>query len=294
MGDPKVHGITLTHADRVLFPGQGLTKRDLADYYAAIADRMLPHVVDRPLSLVRCPQGRDAKCFYQKHASAGFPDAIEQFDLTEATGETKPYMRVTGIGGLIGAVQMGALEFHIWGSRTDRLEKPDRMVFDLDPDEGLAFADVRSAAFAIRDRLSDMGLRTNPMVTGGKGVHVIAPLRRTAAWPQLKAFAKELAEQMSDDEPDRFTASMAKEKRAGRIFIDWLRNERGATAIVPWSTRARLGAPVALPVSWDELGTLERANGFTTLHARERLQDSEPWPEIPSQSITKALIEAVG
>src|SRR5690606_15940576 len=150
------------------------------------------------------------------------------------------------------AVQMGTLEFHIWGSRIDRLEHPDRLVFDLDPDEGLTFPDVREAAFDLRDRLEKIGLKTLPMVTGGKGIHVVAPLERRAEWPEVKQCAHDFAKRMSEEEPDRYIAQASKAKRKGKIFIDYLRNERGATAIARYSTRARKGAPVAMPVSWEE------------------------------------------
>src|SRR5690606_17427383 len=173
--------------------------------------------------------------------------------------------------------QMGTLEFHIWGSRIDRLEVPDRIVFDLDPDEGLDFIDVRTAAFDVRERLEAFGLKTVPMLTGGKGIHVIAPLERRAEWPEVKRFARGFAFAAAQEEPDRYVAQAAKAKRKGRIFLDYLRNERGATAIAPYSTRARKGAPVATPVSWDELAKAEAANIFHLADMAARLEKPDPW-----------------
>jgi bifunctional non-homologous end joining protein LigD len=187
---------------------------------------------------------------------------------------------------------MWTMEFHIWGARLDRLEQPDRLVFDLDPDEGLDFSDVKRAAFDMRDRLDEIGLRSVAMVTGGKGVHVIVPLVRKAEWPQAKAFAKGVASQMAEEEPARFVSTMAKARRKGRIFIDWLRNERGATAVAPYSTRAREGAPVATPVGWDELAGLKAANTFHISDMPARLEASDPWDDAGGwrQSLTKAMI----
>jgi bifunctional non-homologous end joining protein LigD len=287
------HGIRLTHPERVLFPEQGLRKQDLADYYAAVADRLLPHLARRPLSLVRCPQGRARQCFFQKHDTGGFPDAMKRVAIEEGSGKTADYFYLDDLAGLLAGVQMGVLEFHGWGCRIDRLEQPDRLVFDLDPDEGLGFAAVRDAAFQLRDELAALGLRTVPMVTGGKGVHVVAPLVRRAGWAEVKALAKGIAGRLAAAEPARFTATMAKAKRQGRIFIDWLRNERGATAIAPYSTRARKGAPVATPVAWDELAGLHSAATFTTAAVIERIGAADPWAAAAGwrQSVTAAMVE---
>jgi bifunctional non-homologous end joining protein LigD len=289
-------GVRLSHPDKVLFPSQGLTKLDLADYYAAIAGRMLPLIEDRPLSLVRCPQGRGRKCFYQKHDSGGFPDVMKSLEIEEGSGKKEDYFYIDAAEGLIAAVQMGVLEFHVWGSRRDRIERPDRLVFDLDPDESLGFEEVRGAAFDLRAKLKELGLETLAMVTGGKGLHLIAPLERRAGWDEVKAFAKGFAATLAEAEPERFTATMSKQKRKGRIFIDWLRNERGATAIAPYSTRARQGAPVAMPIAWDELEALKRADGFSVAEAMERLKVGDPWAEASTwrQTITRKMLQATG
>jgi bifunctional non-homologous end joining protein LigD len=291
----EYHGVRISNPHRIVYPKQGITKVELAHYYDAVATRMLPHVVSRPLSLLRCPKGRDDECFFQKHASAGFPDSLMQVNIREKSGKHAEYLYVDGIKGIVAAVQMGTLEFHIWGSRVDALEKPDRLVFDLDPDETLDFGVVRLAAAVLRRRLERLGLKTVPLVTGGKGVHVIAPLRRTADWAQVKAFAKAFATKLATDEPDVFTATMSKSRRRGRIFVDWFRNERGSTAIAPYSTRARENGPVATPVGWRELEDLESANCFRIDDVMKRMQRKDPWDKSKSwrQSITAKLLDTV-
>ncbi|HEY9055705.1 MAG TPA: DNA ligase D [Aurantimonas sp.] len=288
-----VAGVRLTSPGRVVYDSQGVTKLDLARYYEAAADRMLDHAGNRPVSLVRCPQGRNKHCFFQKHDTGGFPDAVKTVAVAEKDGGTADYLTMPDAAALVGAVQMGSLEFHIWGARNDRLEKPDRLVFDLDPDEALSFADVKAAAFDLRDRLADLGLKSFALVTGGKGVHVVVPLERRQDWADLKTFAKDFSARQAGAEPERFVATMSKAKRKGRIFIDWLRNERGATAIAPYSTRSRAGAPVATPVGWDELETLDRASGFDIKAVLQRLQEDDPWSDYGAvrQSITKAMLK---
>ncbi|APG92421.1 ATP-dependent DNA ligase YkoU [Sinorhizobium americanum] len=297
-GDADVLGVRISHPERILFEGQGITKIDLARYYAVIAERMLPFAADHPLSLVRCPQGGERHCFYQKHASDGFPETIREVPIEESSGDTENYMYVHDAKGLVAAVQMGTLEFHIWGATIGRLETPDRLVFDLDPDPSVDFATVKAAAATLRDELAGIGLQTVAMVTGGKGVHVIVPLRPQAEWEEAKAFAKRVAQSFAERDPEHFVATMSKAKRKGRIFIDWLRNDRGATAIAPYSTRARAGGPVATPVGWDELERLDAANGFHIADILERIETgTDPWPEIAKtkQSLTKKVLEsAVG
>lgn len=265
-----VAGIPISHPDRVIFPDAKITKLDVARFYEEMSDRILTTVRDRPLSLVRLPDGLTGERFFQKHAGKGFPDSLKTVDIRESDGEEKPYMQVDNAAGLVGAAQMGTIEFHIWGSRIDRLERPDRMIFDLDPGEGVGFAAVKSAAAEVRDLLSELDLPAWPLLTGGKGVHVVVPLRRTAGWDTVKLFSRVFAMLMSRRSPDRYVSTMSKAKRKGRIFIDWFRNERGATAIAPFSLRARTGAPVAIPVSWEELNTLKLAATFDLHSARDR------------------------
>ena len=291
----ELHGVRLTHPERVLYREQGVTKADLVRYYDAIAKRMLPLMKRHPLSLVRCPKGAGEKCFFQKHASSGFPEALKAVPIRESSGKQEDYLYVDDVAGLIAGVQMGTLEFHIWGSRIDNLEKPDRVVFDLDPDEGLDFEVVKLASMVVRDRLEKLGLETLPLVTGGKGIHVVAPLRRSADWARVKAFTKGFATMMAGEHPDVFVATMAKSRRRGRIFLDWLRNERGSTAIAPYSTRARAGAPVAMPVSWKELRGLDSAGAFGIEEALRRLARPDPWAAYGQtrQSITKKMQDRV-
>ncbi|PXA85373.1 DNA ligase D [Nostoc sp. 3335mG] len=257
--DGKPFGIAISHPDRVIDPDGGITKGQLADYYAALADPILRWAGGRPISLVRCPQGRGKKCFFQKHDAGSFGEHVGHVAIREKDGSSEDYLVIEDGAGLLTCVQMGTIEFHGWGAPAADVEKPDRLVFDLDPDEGLDFEDVVSAAEHIRDLLGEMGLATFPMLTGGKGVHVIAPLSPEAEWPAVKDFAQRFAAALAEDQPERFTAALAKKKRTGRIFVDYLRNQRGATAVMPYTVRAREGAPVAVPVTWAELRKIDRA-----------------------------------
>ncbi len=254
--------VTISSRERVIFPDSGQTKGELADYYAAIAPLMLPFLGARPVSLVRCPQGRARKCFFQKHDSGSFGDGVHHVPIREKDGGTEDYLFVNDARGILQCVQMGTIEFHIWAARAEAVEAPDRMIFDLDPDEGLDFDRVKQAAGDIRRHLADIGLASFAMLSGGKGVHVVVPLTPGHSWEAHKDFSRRFAEALSQAEPDRFTATMSKAKRKGRIFIDWLRNQRGATAVVPYSARARSGAPVAVPVTWSELEEMENAHPF--------------------------------
>ncbi|WP_292896270.1 non-homologous end-joining DNA ligase [Nitratireductor sp.] len=291
----QIGGVSLSSPDKVLFEEVGTTKSDLARYYEHAGTRMLPHIKKRLVSLVRCPDGRDNPCFFQRHGAKGFPETVRRLMIAEKSGEKDEYLYIDDMSGVISAVQMSTLEFHIWGSRVDRLESPDRLVFDLDPDQELDFNAVRSAAFSVRDRLADLGLRTVPLLTGGKGIHVIAPLERRREWPDVKDFARGFAKRLSEDEPERFLAEASKAKREGRVFVDWLRNERSATAIAPYSTRAKPGAPVATPVSWRELQTIASSNAFKLASMAERLTAADPWAESAGwrQSITDNMLKAV-
>ncbi|MBO9379733.1 DNA ligase D [Sphingomonas histidinilytica] len=255
--------VKISNPDRVIFPEAKATKGDLARYYQAVGPIILPWLGHRPVSLVRCPQGRAKQCFFQKHDSGSFGEHVHHVPIQEKDGKTEDYLYVDDVAGILACVQMGTIEFHGWGSRVERIEAPDRMIFDLDPDVGLDFADVRKAAKDIRTLLSDIGLTSFAMLSGGKGVHVVVPLRPEAEWPAVKDFAHRFAEAMAQAEPDRFVATMAKAKRVGRIFIDYLRNQRGATAVVPYGARARENAPVAAPVSWSELDDFDKASAFT-------------------------------
>ncbi|WJY17533.1 DNA ligase D [Alteriqipengyuania flavescens] len=269
---PGKEDVAISSRDRVIFPDSDQTKGDLADYYAAIAPIMLPFAAQRPVSLVRCPQGRGKKCFFQKHDSGAFGDAVHHVPIREKDGGHEDYLYVEDLRGLLQCVQMGTIEFHGWAARSDEVEKPDRMIFDLDPDEGLDFAKVKKAARDIHDRLADLGLTSFAMLSGGKGVHVVVPLTPGHSWEQHKDFARRFSEALSLAEPERFTASMSKAKRKDRIFIDWQRNQRGATAVLPYSARARSGAPVAVPVAWNELKRMDSAKAFSIDQAEALLR----------------------
>jgi bifunctional non-homologous end joining protein LigD len=281
----RIAGIAISNADRVLYPEQGVTKRDLALYYEVVAPWILPHVRGRPLSLVRCPQGREKHCFYQKHLTEGMPAPLRGIKISEPEGSDSAseasdlYVAADDLPGLVSLVQFGVLELHPWGSREDRLDRPDRIVFDLDPGEGVTWAEVRAAARHLREILDDLGLESFLRTTGGKGLHLVLPIVRRSTWDEVRGFSRDLARRMERDDRDRFVSSSSKAKRKGRIFVDYLRNGRGATAIASYSTRARAGAPVATPLRWDELDGLASGAEFTveTVPSRLRAMDSDPW-----------------
>ena len=242
--------VELTHPDKVLFPDPGITKQQLADYWLEVAKVALPFIAQRPLTLFRCPDGYGAQCFYQKHVGAGVPAAVAR--VTIKKGED-PYAAIDGVESLLGLVQIGVLEIHVWGARAEHLDEPDVIIFDLDPAPDVPWSEVVKAGFDVRERLEALGLNALAKVTGGKGLHVVVPVRPGPSWPAVKQFTRAFVDEMVREEPRRFVASMAKVKRAGKIFIDYLRNDAEATAIGAYSPRARPGAPVALPIEWDEL-----------------------------------------
>ena len=274
----EVAGVRLTHPDRVLYPPQGITKLSLARFYESIAEHALPHLIDRPTALVRCPEGVDKECFYQKHTGTWAPDALRRVKIKEKT-KVGEYLVVDDLPGLIALVQIGILEIHTWNSVVKQLERPSRMVFDLDPGPDVAWARVIDGARLIRARLEAVGLESFVKTTGGKGLHVVAPLAPGVTWEQGSEFARTLAEDIAREDPRGYTAQMAKSARPGKIFIDYLRNVRGATSVAAYSTRARPGAPVSVPVSWDELTEDLRSDQFTVENLPERLaaQRKDPW-----------------
>jgi bifunctional non-homologous end joining protein LigD len=275
-----VAGVVITHPTRVLFSETGTTKLDLAQFYEQVAPLLLPHIVDRPLSIVRCPSGTSGACFFQKHAGPGFPAAVGSVEVPEASGKAR-YLSIDSLEALISLVQMGALELHPWGSRNDRLEAPDRATFDLDPAPGVAWPRVVEAALQLRARLRDLGLESFVKTTGGKGLHVVVPLERRATWDELKSFTRSIAEDMARDEPARYLSTASKAQREGRIFVDYLRNGRGATAVSAYSVRARPAATVATPIAWDELGGKLRGDSFTVDNLARRLASKkrDPWAD---------------
>jgi bifunctional non-homologous end joining protein LigD len=276
-----LHGVRLTSPDKLLYPDEGITKRDLADYYSEIADWILPHVVNRPLSLVRSPDGIGQESFFQKHPGVGTPSTLGEFSLREKRGLVK-YSVVKDVRGLISLAQISAVEIHTWGSRIDNLEKPDRLVFDLDADTGVPWERVVESARAIRDFLKELGLESFVKTTGGKGLHLVVPIDRRHLWDEAKSFCKQVAETIVAAAPELYTANMTKAARTNRIFIDYLRNGRGATTIVSYSTRARPGAPVSVPLTWKELTPQITSDQFNLFNVRKRLQSlrNDPWDGI--------------
>ncbi len=269
--------ISLSHPDRVYWEDVGVTKRDLAEYYQSVWKWMAPHVVGRPISLLRCPEGAAGECFFQKHASAG----VSTRHLHEVTEDGEKIISIDDLDGLLSLVQAGVLEVHVRGSTIDHLDKADRLVFDLDPGPGTGWQEVVAAARDVRARLADLKLKSFLKTSGGKGLHVVLPIAPTP-WKKAKEFTQALAGAMAADEPDRYVATSTKSKRNNRIFIDYLRNSREATAVAPFSTRARPGAAVSVPIDWSELGRLKSADQYTVLNVLGRLkrQRKDPWAGI--------------
>ncbi|MFL5045571.1 MAG: DNA ligase D [Xanthobacteraceae bacterium] len=272
------YSIKLTHPDRVYWEDAGVTKQGLADFYAGIWDWIAPHIVGRPLALVRCPEGATGECFFQKHASAGIDQKWLRL-VPEPDGDH--VITIEDLDGLISLAQAGVLEIHTRGTTADSMETADRLVFDLDPGPGTEWSDIVNAAREVRQRLSDLGLVTFLKTSGGKGLHVVLPIKQTP-WEPAKAFARHIAEAMAADDPSRYTATVKKSSRQKRIFVDYLRNSREATAVAPYSTRARPGAPVSTPITWEELANQDGANRYTVLNLHQRLGRlrKDPWAEI--------------
>jgi bifunctional non-homologous end joining protein LigD len=271
---PESFGIEISSPERIIYPELGLTKKDLADYYAEIEPLIMVDAAKRPMTLIRCPGGRTGECFFQKHDKGTFGPHVKQIPIREKDGHKEDYLYFDDIRGLLASVQMGTVEFHGWGSKVEKVEYPDRLVFDLDPDVGLDFGKVKAAAVRLKALLEDLGLKSFPLLSGGKGIHVVVPLDQSKDWPTVKSFADRFSRAISEAEPQTFTANIRKVERKGRIFLDWLRNQRGATAVMPYSARAREGAPVAAPVAWAELGKYDSGHHFSIRDAGKLLKRS--------------------
>jgi len=287
----------LSHAEKILYPEDGLTKQDLARYYEAVIDWFLPEVRDRPLTLLRCPNGYNKECFFQKHAGDGTPAVVRRVPIREDDG-VEDYLAVDSLEGVWALVQLGVLEMHVWGARRDQPDFPDRLVFDLDPDPSVPWAEVVAAALATRARLNDLGLVSFARTTGGKGLHVVVPLVRRRDWAAAKRFAKAFAEDLVRQHPQRYTARLPLAARRGKIFIDYLRNGRGATAIASYSTRARPHAPVAMPLRWDEITPSLDPSAYTlqTVPVRLAKRRRDPWADFRDarQSLTRRAQRELG
>jgi bifunctional non-homologous end joining protein LigD len=273
-------GVRLTHPTREVYAELGVTKLELAEYYVDIAEQILPGIRGRPLSIMRCPRGQGEPCFYQKHFDNLTLAGIDVVQIRETQG-VGAYATLKGITGLVQLVQLGALELHQWSAVHARLDRPDQLVVDLDPAPEVPWSRLRSAAREVRERLLEVGLVSFVRTTGGKGLHVVAPLEPKYSWEEVRRVAHAIAEAMQTDSPEAFIATSDKSRRDGKIFVDYLRNARGATAIANYSTRARKNAPVATPLAWDELGRISSPEHFRLGNIRRRLArlSDSPWAE---------------
>jgi bifunctional non-homologous end joining protein LigD len=273
--------VRLTHPGKVLDAESGMTKQMLADYYWSVAEWMLPHVADRPVSLVRCPEGSGNPCFFQKHVNHLLPAGIGSIDIADKKGKVEPYITLNTAEALAGLAQIGVLEVHPWGSQNEDLERADRLIFDLDPDETLAWKVLAEAASEVRSRLKKIGLESFLKTTGGKGLHVVAPIQPELEWPAIKEFAHSFVNAMAKANPALYLTKMTKSERKGKIYLDYLRNERGATSVAAYSPRARIGGPVSMPLDWTELKLAERPVFRVTELAewRDRLK-KDPWKKM--------------
>ncbi len=308
--ETEVLGVRVTNPDRVFWPADQVTKLDLIEYYRGISDWIMPHILHRPMSMVRCPQGvagvapdfheeKGGPCFFHKHAGPDFPGPFERVEIVESKGP-ETYITVTDPAALVALAQMGVLEIHVWGSRWPDIERPDMVVFDLDPDPEAGLSGAVEGARLLRVLLTNLGLESFVKTTGGKGLHVVVPVRPGEDWEGIKLFARRVAETVVAAEPDRYTATMSKAKRKGKTFVDYLRNGRTATAIAPFSTRAKPHATVAVPLRWEELGRLDRADGYTVQNLSRRLAQlkGDPWGAYfelqDSQEITAKMRRSLG
>lgn len=291
-GESTVAGIAISHPDRVLYADMGVTKIDIARYYESVGEQILPHVADRPLNLLRCPAGPGKPCFFQRHGHDTFPDVVKTADV----GRSETCLYVDSIAGVVALVQMGVLELHPWGAKVDRPELPDRMFFDLDPDPSVPWSRVVETAKLVRAMLAELELESFVKTTGGKGLHVIVPLARRAPWDEVKSFSQGIAQALERAAPDLYIATMSKARRKNRIFIDYLRNSRTASAVAAYSTRARPGATVSTPIAWSELDRVSNAD-FDVRTVPERLRRSkrDPWPGYLStkQKISGAALRSL-
>ncbi|MGH7524094.1 MAG: DNA ligase D [Gemmatimonadales bacterium] len=291
-GPVVVAGVTITHPDRVVYPETGITKADLARHFERVAPLMLPHAGGRPLALVRCPEGIAKQCFFQKHWPSDPPASIDTVPIRQSDG-VRPHVVIHDVVGLVTLVQWGVMEIHAWGSRADNPELPDRIIFDLDPDPAVGWPAVTEAAAGLHALLDALGLASWLKTSGGKGLHVVVPVARRSNWDEVSDFARRVATHLEAEFPDRFIAKASKKARQGRIFVDWLRNTRGATAIVPWSARARAAAGVSVPIPWSQLGTIKSGEQFTLASIAEgRPPRTDPWREMlaSKQPLTRSII----
>jgi len=285
----------VTHPDKILYPDPELSKGELAEYYEETAGRIIPHIADRPLSIVRCPSGHQKSCFFQKHVKESMGKGIYP---VKVPGDDQEYISVRDAQGLIDLVQLGTLEIHPWGSRKDKLDKPDFIVFDMDPGKGTGWQEVKKAAGDIKELLDSLGLVSFLKTSGGKGLHVYIPIERRSDWKEARDFAHAVSTKMMKRDPEHYIDTMSKEKRSGKVFIDYLRNSQGSTSVAPYSTRAKRGAPISAPLTWEELSSLKDPGEYTMTNINKRLSQlkHDPWQDYFTikQSLTKEIIRKIG
>jgi bifunctional non-homologous end joining protein LigD len=293
-----VSGVSISNPKRVLYPDLGLSKLEVARYYEMVAPWMLPQIARRPLTLVRCPEGYTAQCFFQKHAVGHMPETVLRVPVAEDHGAVGTYVAVESAPGLLALAQTGVMEFHVWGAHMDTVEYPDQIVFDFDPDPELPFRRVIEGARLMHDLLEGLGLQSFVKTTGGKGLHVVAPVEPRLTWDEVKAFTKACADSLATLDPSRYLVNMSLKKRVGKTYVDYLRNGRGASFIAAYSTRRRPGAPVSAPVRWDELTPRLRGDTFTVKNMKRRLArlDEDPWAGYAAvkQRITDDMLRSAG
>lgn len=290
--DLILHGVQITHPDRIVFDEGEITKGDVARYYAAVAPFLLRAIKSRPISLLRCPSGIAADCFYQRNVGFGLGADVYPF-FWDYKGSSYKYIYVKDEKGIMAMIQMGVIEIHPWGATVDKVHTPDRMIFDLDPDPSVPFSAVKQAAREIRKRLKAVGLESVLKCTGGKGLHIVVPLAPKDSWDEVKSWASAFAHKMVVDAPDKYVATITKSKRTGKILIDFFRNDYTATGIASYSLRARPGAPVAVPLEWRELTKLESADQFGMDAVLKRIKRQPIQKTLPKQRLPKLKIERI-
>jgi bifunctional non-homologous end joining protein LigD len=295
--EASVEGIAISHPDKILFPEARLSKLDLALYYAAVGEWIVPHLRGRPLSLFRCPDGWRAQCFFQKHADRSVDASVTRV-LAPEKGSKATYLGADSVRAVVALLQWGVLELHPWGAGKPRLDRPDRLVLDFDPGSDVPWKAVAEGVRLCRKLLEDLGLTGFLKTTGGKGLHIVVPIRPTLDWNLAKGFTRAIADTLARGFPDRFMATASKARREGKIFVDYLRNTQGATAVAPYSLRARAGAPVATPIGWEELRDDVRFDHFNarTIPARLAALERDPWAALPTtrQTVTPAMLRRLG
>lgn len=292
----EIEGISISNPQRLVYPDLGITKQDVAEYYLKVASVLLPHVAGRPISMIRCPEGTAEDCFFQRHLSgANIPHIYETG--IKVTGRKDGYVMIKDKAGLISLTQWGVIELHPWGCMASTPDMPDRLIFDLDPDPGLGWSDVVAAASEVRLRMEEFDLKCFAKTTGGKGVHVVIPIKPEHSWDAIKAFTRAIAQSMAHDSPELYIARASKAARKGKIFVDYLRNDHTATAVAPYALRARPGAPVATPVLWEELTDTLKPADFNISTAPERIGElkKDLWADMLTsrQSLSPRILKAL-